>query len=127
MIVSRSGQPNRVGAYGVINAVGTVLDHLNLNPATGAFDNLATQTFAAGTLEYHGIGMASLQVDPRTCIGTGRILSEHFTITGGTGAYQGASGSGTATATSGSCSRRRAPAARRCPHRPGAWAGPWGR
>lgn len=97
VIVSRSGQPNRVGAYGVVNATGTVVDHLNLNPATGAFDNLATQTFPAGTLEYHGVGTATLQVDPRTCIGSGHIVSEHFTITGGTGAYEGASGSGTAT------------------------------
>lgn len=97
VIVSRSGQPNRVGAYGVINTTGTVVDHLNLNPATGSFDNVATQTFPAGTLAYHGVGTATLQIDPRTCIGTGHIVSEHFAITGGTGAYQGASGTGTAT------------------------------
>ena len=96
VIVSRSGAPTRVAAYGVVNAVGTVVDHLTLHPDTGTFENTATQTFPAGTLEYHGTGTAVLKVDPRSCTGTGDVV-EHFTITGGTGAYQGASGGGVAT------------------------------
>ncbi len=95
VVVSRSGQPTRVAAYGVVNAAGTVVDRLTLHLETGTFDNFATQTFPDGTLEYHGSGTAVLTVDPRTCVGTGRFVGP-FVITGGTGRYEGASGSGVA-------------------------------
>jgi hypothetical protein len=95
VVVSRSGQPTRVAAYGIVNAVGTVTDVLDLHLESGTFDNLATQTFPDGTLLYHGSGTAVLQVDPRTCVGTGRFVGP-FLITGGTGRYANATGSGVA-------------------------------
>src|SRR5579885_2512230 len=95
VVVSRSGQPTRVGAYGVLNSAGTVTDRLTLHLENGTFDNFATQTFPGGTLEYHGSGTAVLQDDPVTCVGSGHFVGP-CVITGGTGAYTGASGSGVA-------------------------------
>lgn len=94
-VVSRGGQPTRVAASGVVTSAGTVVDFLTLHLETGTFDNLAVQTFPEGTLLYHGMGTAVLNVDPRTCVGKGRFVGP-FVITGGTGAYAGAHGSGTA-------------------------------
>ena len=95
VVVSRAGQPTRVVAYGVVNASGTVTDILDLHLETGTFDNFAIQSFPDGTLLYHGQGTAVLQVDPSTCVGSGRFVGP-FVITGGTGSYANASGSGTA-------------------------------
>lgn len=94
-VVSRNGQTTQVSASGVVTSVGTVKDFLVLHLDTGTFDNHAVQTFPEGTLLYHGQGTAVLTVDPRTCIGTGRFVGP-FVIEGGSGAYAGASGSGTA-------------------------------
>lgn len=94
-VVSRNGQPTRVVASGVVNSAGTVKDYLTLHLASGTFDNFAVQTFPEGTLDYHGQGTAVLSVDPVTCVGKGRFVGP-FVITGGTGAYAGATGSGTA-------------------------------
>lgn len=94
-VVSRNGQPTRVAASGVLTNAGTVKDFLTLHLETGTFDNFAVQTYPDGTLLYHGQGTAVLNVDPVTCIGKGRFVGP-FVITGGTGAYAGASGSGVA-------------------------------
>jgi hypothetical protein len=94
-VVSRNGQPTRVAASGVVTSAGTVTDFLVLHLDTGTFDNHAVQAFPEGNLLYHGQGTAQLVVDPRTCIGTGRFVGP-FVIEGGTGAFAGASGSGTA-------------------------------
>lgn len=94
VVITTPGQPTRVVASGVVNGVGTVTDFLTLNP-DGTFDNFAIQHFPDGTLLYHGMGTFTLNVDPRTCIGRGDVIGP-FVITGGTGAYEGASGSGTA-------------------------------
>lgn len=94
-VVSRNGQQTRVVASGVVNSAGTVTDFLVLHLDTGTFDNHAVQTFPEGTLLYHGQGTAQLVVDQRTCIGTGRFVGP-FVIENGTGAYAGATGSGTA-------------------------------
>src|SRR6059058_1963333 len=74
VVVSRSGEPTRVGAYGIINSAGTVTDRLSLHLENGTFDNFATQTFPDGTVEYHGSGTAVLTVDPATSGGTGRYV-----------------------------------------------------
>jgi hypothetical protein len=95
VVVSRSGEPTRVGAYGVINSAGTVTDRLTLHLENGTFDNFATQTFPDGTVEYHGSGTAVLTVNPLTCVGSGHFVGP-FVITGGTGRYANASGSGVA-------------------------------
>lgn len=93
-VITEPGQPTRVVASGVLNAAGTVVDHLTLFP-NGTFDNFATQTFPKGTLGYHGMGTFTISVDPATCIGRGDVVGP-FVITGGTGAYVGATGDGTA-------------------------------
>jgi hypothetical protein len=95
IVVSQSGQTTRVFASGVVTSAGTVTDVLDLHLETGSFDNFAVQTFPEGTLLYHGQGTAVLTVDPVSCIGKGRFVGP-FVITGGTGRYAGASGSGTA-------------------------------
>lgn len=94
-VVSRNGQQTRVSAAGVVNSAGTVVDSLVLHLDTGSFDNHAVQTFPEGTLLYHGQGTAQLVVNPVTCIGTGRFVGP-FVIEGGSGAYAGATGAGTA-------------------------------
>jgi len=94
IVVTTPGQPTKVVASGVLNAVGTVTDVLQLFP-NGTFDNLATQNFPNGTLLYHGAGTYTVSVDPRSCVGRGDVVGP-FVITGGTGAYAGATGDGVA-------------------------------
>jgi hypothetical protein len=94
LVLTRTGEPTKVVATGTINASGTVIDTLTLHP-DGTFDNLATQMFPDGNLFYHGAGSFQLSVNPRTCIGEGDVVGP-FQITGGTGAYAGASGEGVA-------------------------------
>jgi hypothetical protein len=94
LVLTNPGKPTKVVATGTLNASGTVIDVLTLNP-DGTFDNLATQVFPDGNLFYHGAGTFEFTVDPRTCIGKGDVVGP-FEITGGTGAYEGASGEGVA-------------------------------
>ena len=94
LVVTSPGEPTRVEARGVVDASGTVIDVLTLHP-DGTFDNLATQVFPDGNLFYHGAGTFSVTVNPKTCVGTGDVVGP-FEITGGTGAYEGASGEGVA-------------------------------
>jgi hypothetical protein len=94
LVLTRPGEPTHVVASGVLNARGTVIDVLTLFP-DGTFDNLATQVFPDGNLFYHGAGTFELSINPRTCIGEGDVVGP-FEITGGTGAYEGATGEGTA-------------------------------
>lgn len=96
-VLTEPGDPTRVVATGALEAAGIVIDLLRLNP-DGSFDNLATQVFADGTLYYHGAGAFQLTMDPTTCIGEGKVVGP-FEITGGTGAYAGASGEGVALIT----------------------------
>jgi hypothetical protein len=95
VVITTPGSPTRVVASGVLNAAGTVTDFLTLNFTNGTFDNFAVQAYPNGTLSYHGMGTFTLTIDPRSCIGRGDVVGP-FVITGGTGAYTGASGSGTA-------------------------------
>jgi hypothetical protein len=97
LVLTSPGQPTRVIATGTVNAVGTVVDHLTLKP-DGTFDNLATQNFPKGKLFYHGAGKFKITVDQPTCTGKGDVVGP-FNITGGTGAYKGASGKGVALIT----------------------------
>jgi hypothetical protein len=97
VVITTPGAPTRVVASGLVNAAGTVTDVLTLNP-NGTFDNFAVQTFPNGTLNYHGMGTFTTTVDPRSCVGRGDVVGP-FVITGGTGAYAGAGGSGTALIT----------------------------
>lgn len=93
-VLTTPGEPTHVVATGALAGAGIVIDLLRLNP-DGSFDNEATQVFANGTLYYHGAGTFQLTLDPATCIGEGRVNGP-FHITGGTGAYQDASGEGVA-------------------------------
>jgi hypothetical protein len=94
IVTTKPGQPTRVVASGLVNAKGTVTDHLKLNP-NGTFDNRAEQVFPKGQLFYHGAGTYKIKVNPKTCTGTGDVVGP-FKITGGSGAYKGASGKGVA-------------------------------
>ncbi len=94
IVTTSPGQPTRVAAVGTVNAFGTVTDVLTLFP-NGTFDNLATQEFPKGNLLYHGAGTYTFTLDPRSCVGKGDVVGP-FEITGGTGAYAGATGSGVA-------------------------------
>jgi len=96
-VLTFPGQPTRVVASGALQASGIVIDLLRLN-RDGSFDNLATQIFSNGTLYYHGAGDFRLNLDPATCIGEGKVVGP-FQITGGTGAYEAASGEGVALIT----------------------------
>ena len=94
VVTARPGEPSYVVTKGVLDASGTVVDVFTLNP-DGTFDNLAEQVFPDGSLFYHGAGTFEFTLNPRTCHGTGRAVGP-FQITGGTGAYAGASGEGVA-------------------------------
>jgi hypothetical protein len=94
LVVTQPGEPTRVLARGVIDAEGIVTDVLTLNP-DGTFDNLATQHFPDGDLFYHGAGTYEIDVNQSSCHGIGDVVGP-FDITGGTGAYAGASGNGVA-------------------------------
>jgi hypothetical protein len=94
MIESREGTATRVEATGAITDRGTVVDTLVLDPLTGIFSNHAVMTLSAGTLSFEDAGIAQLTLDPRTCVGQGHFVAP-FNVTGGTGAYANASGSGT--------------------------------
>jgi hypothetical protein len=93
-VITQPGQPTRVNARGALDASGTVIDVLALLP-NGTFDNFATQVFPDGNLFYHGQGTYEIHVNPDTCRGTGDVVGP-FVITGGTGAYAGATGEGVA-------------------------------
>jgi hypothetical protein len=93
-VVTTPGSPTAVYAQGALNAKGTVVDVLTLFP-NGTFDNLATQNFPDGQLLYHGQGTYEISVNTRLCRGEGDVFGP-FVITGGTGAYTGATGSGVA-------------------------------
>jgi hypothetical protein len=98
LVLTRPGEPTHVVATGAVNALGTVQDSLALNFITatgGTFDNYAAQTYPDGTLNYHGRGTFTLTVNQRSCIGEGDVVGS-FVIEGGTGAYAGATGTGTA-------------------------------
>ena len=94
LVVTQPGEPSRVHARGVLDADGTVTDVLTLNP-DGTFDNLATQHFPDGDLFYHGAGTYTIDVNASSCHGQGDVVGP-FQITGGTGAYAGATGDGVA-------------------------------
>ena len=92
LVLTRPGEPTHVVATGTVNASGTVTDAFTLNP-DGTFDNLATQVFPDGNLFFHASGTFAFTLNPRTCQGEGDVVGP-FEITGGTGAYEGASGEG---------------------------------
>ncbi len=94
VIESRSGEPTRVEATGAVTDRGTVVDNVVLDPFTGAFSNHAVMMLAAGTLEFEDHGTAQLTLDPRSCVGTGHFVAP-FSVSGGSRAYAGASGTGT--------------------------------
>jgi hypothetical protein len=85
-------QPVHVVASGPISGVGTLTqtDGENVHYVTLHFDQGSVSLEARATAE----GWKS--VDPRTCTAR-RVGRGTFTITGGTGAYEGATGEGTFT------------------------------
>jgi hypothetical protein len=86
MTTSETGAPTVI-ASGVFTAPGT--DTENQKAGTSLF------TFPKGTVSLkHSPGKGSQSVNPKTCLAT---LNLHgtYTITGGTGAYAGITGSGT--------------------------------
>lgn len=93
-VITTPGHKTRVIASGLVNAKGIVTDHVVLNP-NGTFDNHAIQVFKDGHLFYHGAGTYKLTMNPKNCTGKGHVIGP-FQITGGTGAYKGASGKGVA-------------------------------
>jgi hypothetical protein len=94
LVLTRPGTPTEVVATGTVTARGTVTDFLTLNP-DGTFDNIAIQHFPDGELFYHGQGTWTITVNPLTCIGEVDVTGP-FVITGGSGAYVGATGEGVA-------------------------------
>ena len=98
--------PGRVVAIGVINAQGTAQQvSVQQNP-DGSFTGVNIYTFPAGSVIVQFTGRpTSFQFDPVRCI-TSFAVSGTFTIIGGTGAYAGASGSGTFTSEGQSILRR---------------------
>jgi hypothetical protein len=100
LVLTRPGTPagepstTEVVATGTVTARGTVTDFLTLNPDF-TFDNIAIQHFPDGELFYHGQGTWTPTVNFQTCIGEVDVVGP-FVITGGTGAYAGATGEGTA-------------------------------
>ena len=94
LVLTRPGTPTEVVATGTVTARGTVQDFLTLNPG-GTFDNIAVQHFPDGDLFYHAQGTWTIALNPLTCIGEVDVTGP-FVITGGTGAYEGATGEGVA-------------------------------
>ena len=92
LLLSKPGEPTKVVATGTINAQGTAVDVLTLHP-DGTFDNDATQMFPDGTLLEHSSGTFTFKLDPKTCHAKGDVVGT-FVVTGGTGAYAGATGQG---------------------------------
>jgi hypothetical protein len=92
VIVGATGNPSGIVP---ISAYGAFRDHgwINLNgPNAGE----TTLTFKHGNLRvYHNAGTTKMYLNKRTCQATDKIVSEYW-VTGGTGRYRGAEGSGTA-------------------------------
>ena len=98
VIVTHGGHPTRVMITGVVNDRGTAEDNIVVNPMTGTFTNHVVQTFPDGTLIFDDAGPTTYTMDPGTCHAIA-TFNAPFTITGGTGAFAGATGSGTVTGT----------------------------
>ena len=95
-IIRAGAGPALVVARGVINAVGTETDNAGKVPQGHPFDS--TSTFPQGalfaTVTYDR--PAHVRFNPTTCE-TRVELTDHFVVTGGTGAYAASTGSGTDT------------------------------
>ena len=90
---STFGGENTVVASGAISGIGTERI-LTDNSSQGTQEFTSELVFPDGTVTMDVHGSDTTTVDPRTCAGnvTGHVT---WTITGGTGAYDGATGSGT--------------------------------
>jgi len=92
-----NGDPNtglvgRAVATGLVNAVGT-------DTAVAEPPGADTITLPKGTITFVGVAPSGgITYDPTTCVARINITAGTYTVVGGTGAYQGASGSGTYTA-----------------------------
>ncbi len=95
-IVRAGTGPALVVAHGAINAVGTETDNAGQVPQGHPFDS--TSNFPQGelltTITYDG--PPNIMFNPTTCE-TRVELTDHFVVTGGTGSYAAATGSGTDT------------------------------
>jgi len=95
-IIRAGAGPALVVARGVINAVGTETDNARQVPPGHPF--VSTSTFPQGelfaTVTYDG--PPNVIFNPTTCE-TQVELTDHFVVTGGTGNYTDAKGSGTDT------------------------------
>lgn len=95
-IIQVGGGPSRIVATGVITGVGTEVDNRTQVPPGSPFQ--ATYTFSEGELfaTVARAGRPQIEFNPSSCVTTVNIV-DTSTITGGTGAFQGASGSSTDT------------------------------
>jgi hypothetical protein len=85
MTTSATSSTQGVIAYGVFTAAG--IDHKG--------NKVDTFVFPTGTFKVAHKGKTTIKVNPKTCLVTGSE-SATITISGGTGAYKGISGAGTA-------------------------------
>lgn len=86
--------PGTVIATGVVTGVGSEVDTREQVPPSSPFQ--ATYTFPEGQLfaTVSAAGRPQVEFNPRSCVTTITIV-DTATITGGTGAFEGASGSST--------------------------------
>lgn len=95
-VISRDGSTRAV-ASGEINAIGTASFQSDVKfPVPGrSFSGTATQSYPAGSvsLAFQGV-FNSVSFNAATCV-VSDTATGTFRVTGGLGAYQGASGSGT--------------------------------
>jgi len=95
-IIQVGDGPHRIVATGLITGVGTEVDNRTQVPPGSPFQ--ATYTFSEGELfaTVARAGRPQIEFNPSSCVTTVNIVDTQR-ITGGTGAFHGASGSSTDT------------------------------
>ncbi len=90
-----SGETGKVFAAGVINGAGTDVELSSTDNPDGSSSGVDQFVFPQGTLTVtHFENPGEFSFNPRSCVGRFSFTGT-FTVTGGTGAYAGATGSGT--------------------------------
>ena len=89
------GDTGKVFAAGVLNASGTDIQLSSTDNPDGSSSGVDRFVFPQGTLTVtHFENPGEFSFNPRSCVGRFSFTGT-FTVTGGTGAYAGATGSGT--------------------------------